>query len=176
MNTENKAKIRTIIFIAVSVIVFVVFNFMILQKERILDSGQTLLLELAPIDPRSLIQGDYMVLRYKLTTGQVKNALLGKARKGTIVLQLDENNVGRFVRIYREEELKPGEIVLNYKRRRELRFGAESFFFQEGHAKYYIRARYGELKVAPNGESVLVGLRDEDFNQMGPVPPIDEFP
>lgn len=168
MKTENKAKTRSIIFIAVSVIIFTVFNYMILQKDRILDKGQTVLLELAPRDPRSLIQGDYMVLRYKLATGPAATALKGKAQKGSIVLQLDENNAAHFVRIYKDNGLKPGEILLNYKRRRGLWFGAESFFFQEGHAKYYISARYGELKVAPNGESVLVGLRDKDFKPMGP--------
>lgn len=168
MNTENKTKRKTILFIAVSVIIFAVFDYMILQKERILDKGQTILLELAPRDPRSLIQGDYMVLRYKIATERAGKLIEGKTREGKIVLKLDENNVGKFVRVHGGEALTPGEKLLNYKHRYGLRFGAESFFFQEGHAKYYTRARYGELKVAPNGESVLVGLQDKDFNQLGP--------
>lgn len=141
---------------------------MILQKEQILKTGQAILLELAPRDPRSLIQGDYKVLRYKLATGPAKTALEGTAQKGKIVLRLDENNVAHFVRVYKGDGLEQGEIQLNYKRRRGLRFGAESFFFQEGHAMFYINARYGELRVAPGGESVLVGLRDKDFKLLGP--------
>ena len=38
--------------------------------------------------------------------------------------------------------------------------GAGSFFFQEGHGDAYEQARYGILKVAPDGGSVLVGLAD----------------
>ena len=37
------------------------------SNERILSGGQTVLLELAPVDPRSLMQGDYMALNYALT-------------------------------------------------------------------------------------------------------------
>ncbi|MFX7329222.1 GDYXXLXY domain-containing protein, partial [Acinetobacter baumannii] len=34
------------------------------QKEMLLKEGQLVLLPLAPVDPRSLMQGDYMALRY----------------------------------------------------------------------------------------------------------------
>jgi len=175
MNTKNKVKTRTILFITVSVIIFAVFNTLIIQKERILADGQTILLELAPRDPRSLMQGDYMVLRYKLADGPAEAALKGQSQKGKMVLKLDINNVAHFATLFKGDALKPGEIVLNYKHRHGLWFGAESFFFQEGHAKYYIRARYGELKVAPNGESVLIGLRDKDFKKMGPPSDADSM-
>ena len=46
--------------------------------------------------------------------------------------------------------------------------GAESFFFQEGHAAYYEKARYGEIRVAADGKSVLEGLCDEQFKPLGP--------
>jgi uncharacterized membrane-anchored protein len=36
----------------------------IVQRERILSDGRVLLLELAPVDPRSLMQGDYMALQF----------------------------------------------------------------------------------------------------------------
>ena len=38
----------------------------VLQKERLLRQGRPVLLELAPRDPRSLMQGDYMDLDYAL--------------------------------------------------------------------------------------------------------------
>ena len=41
-------------------------NFAIWQKEDVLANGRTILLELAPVDPRSLMQGDYMALRFRL--------------------------------------------------------------------------------------------------------------
>jgi uncharacterized membrane-anchored protein len=44
---------------------------------------------------------------------------------------------------------------------------AESFMFQEGHARRYSKARYGELKVSDSGASALVGLRGEGFQPLG---------
>lgn len=43
-------------------------NWSIYQKEQTLRDGQLVLFELAPVDPRSLMQGDYMSLRYREAT------------------------------------------------------------------------------------------------------------
>ncbi|RJQ16280.1 MAG: hypothetical protein C4560_09865 [Nitrospiraceae bacterium] len=50
----------------------------------------------------------------------------------------------------------------------DVRLGAESFFFQEGHAEYYSTAKYGELRVSNDGDSVLVGLRDKNLVPLHP--------
>lgn len=143
----------------------VAFN--VVHKERILSSGRTVLLELAPRDPRSLMQGDYMVLRYAIAQ-TVRNAEEPQEREGALVLTLDEHGVAQLRRLHREEvPLAPDELLLRYRLRRgELRLGAESFFFQEGHRDRYAQARYGELRVAEDGKSVLVGLRDRDRSPM----------
>ena len=140
----------------------------VIQKEYVLATGQSVLLELAPTDPRSLIQGDYMVLDYAVSREQQRD-LEQRPRDGHLVLRLDEQGVGRFVRFDTPETpLAPGEFKLRYRvRQSRMRLGAESFFFQEGHAKRYERARYGELRVADSGASVLVGLRDEQRQPMG---------
>lgn len=49
-------------------------NYDVWSKERVLRDGQAVVLELAPVDPRSLMQGDYMVLRYRLNE-QLASAL-----------------------------------------------------------------------------------------------------
>ncbi len=49
-----------------------------------------------------------------------------------------------------------------------MRIGPESFFFQEGHANYYNDARDGELRVSPAGDVLLVGLRGEELESLGP--------
>ena len=58
------------IFIASTLLVFAAFNYGIFQKEEIKANGETVLLELAPVDPRSLMQGDYMRLRYAIERSQ----------------------------------------------------------------------------------------------------------
>src|SRR3546814_17810835 len=50
----------------------------------------------------------------------------------------------------------------------EVAIGAESFLFQDGHAEAYAAARYGILKVAPDGSSVLAGLADSERRPIRP--------
>ena len=60
------------------------------------------------------------------------------------------------------------ELVIRFRKRGQVvRIGAESFFFQEGQADVYALAKYGELKVAKDGEVVLVGLRDAERKVLG---------
>ena len=44
----------------VGVGILVAVNVSIWQKEQLLDHGKVVLLPLAPVDPRSLMQGDYI--------------------------------------------------------------------------------------------------------------------
>ena len=150
---------------AVALLILATINFMIMEKEHTLAEGGTMLLRLAPQDPRSLMQGDYMVLRYALAREIPATEL--EADRGCLVVSLNEHNVAEFVRIHRNEELGSNEHLLFYRNRRGLRLGAESFFFQEGDAGLYGEARYGELKVDESGGSVLVGLRGADFSPLG---------
>ena len=67
------------------------------------------------------------------------------------------------------EPLSPGEQLIRARPRQgQVRLGAEAFHFQEGQASLYAKARYGELRVTPAGDSVLVGLRDQDRQPLGP--------
>ena len=129
------------------------------QKERLLSKGEVVLLELAPVDPRSLIQGDYMRLDYSLTRGL--EAQSGWPRDGALVVVLDANRVATLVRRDDGSALRPGELLLRYRKRgQRLRVGSDAFFFEEGSARRLEAARYAELRVAPDGNSVLAGLRD----------------
>ena len=56
---------RLLVFI-IAVVVLGVVNFEIYKKEQLLAEGMTVFLELMPRDPRSIMQGDYMVLRYNI--------------------------------------------------------------------------------------------------------------
>jgi uncharacterized membrane-anchored protein len=135
-------------------------------KEQVLQGGQLVLLELAPVDPRSLIQGDYMRLNYA-----INNELRGNEswpQDGHVVVKLDENQVAKFVRRDAGESLGPGEHRIRYRRRsRGFRIGTDAFYFQEGHASRYESAKYGEVRLAGSGESVLVGLRDARRQPLG---------
>jgi uncharacterized membrane-anchored protein len=167
---------RNMILWVVTAMVLATVNHMVFQKERVLVRGRTMLLRLAPVDPRSLMQGDYMVLRYEIARAVSRGRL---ENRGRIVVALNENDVASFIRFHRGEPLQPGEHLLSYRNRGQMRLGAESFFFQEGDAALFETAAYGELKVALSGESVLVGLRNGDFQPLGrnlPETPIEPEP
>lgn len=158
---------KKMVFLLVSFLIFSVLNFLIYQKENVLKTGRTILIKLAPVDPRSLMQGDYMRLRYDLANKIERSSAENEDIKGKIVVKLDSNDVAIFVRFYKDESLNRDEYLLVYKRiKNSIQIGAESFFFQEGHAKYYDSAQYGELKVTESGKSVLFGLRDKNFKPL----------
>jgi len=154
---------RKVIFWGTTLIVLVTVNYLILDKEETLANGRTMLLRLAPVDPRSLIQGDYMALRYAIAREVPEDQL---ENNGRIVVSLDDNDVATFLRVHQGEGLQENEKLLFYRDRGGLRLGAESFMFQEGDADLYSAAQYAELKVDAYGTSVLVGLRGENFKPL----------
>ena len=160
---------RTKLFIGASLIVFVFFNFAVWRKEQLLASGASVLLELAPVDPRSLMQGDYMRLNYQITSDpRVVEATHAADADGELVVSADADGVARFTRVHQGEPLAPDERLLRYRRRADgVRVATESFFFEEGRADVYAQARYGELRVSAGGETLLVGLRGERFELLG---------
>ena len=144
------------------------FNWSVYKKDQTLKDGQLVLLQLAPVDPRSLMQGDYMRLNYKESES---DSLREQAPpRGYAILKVDSNHIGKVVRL--QKDLKPiyeNEIILKYKTvYNRLLFGAESFFFEEGQETIYEHAVYGGLKVDDKGESLLVGLYDENFRLLEP--------
>lgn len=155
---------KTAIFCIATLMVFGVTNAMIAHKETVIRQGTSMYVELAPRDPRSLMQGDYMALRY-----QGPQSVRATERRGHYVVKLGANRVADFLRVHEGEALAEGEFLLRYTRgRRGVRIGTDSFFFQEGDGPQFASARFGELKVASSGESILVGLRKADLTPAGP--------
>ncbi|MFC1587519.1 GDYXXLXY domain-containing protein [Planctomycetota bacterium] len=158
---------KTLVFWLIAAIVLAVPNWMIVQKEKLIRSGKPVYLMLRPRDPRSLMQGDYMRLRYDINEQIRWNEYNELPASSLMVIQLDERGVARFLRFHEGEELDVGEQLLRYRRGRHIRFAPESFFFQEGTAGIYENARYAELKVSPGGDCVLIGLNDENLQPLG---------
>jgi uncharacterized membrane-anchored protein len=148
----------------------------IASKERIRRDGAPVYLRLAPVDPRSLMQGDYMALRFELAA-EIEREVLGGAggRRASpgphgvgeggfafAPLRLDARGVA---------SLAPSDAgALRFRWR--LRggrawLGTNAFFFEEGTAERYRGARLGEFRVDPaTGEAVLVALCDESLRRL----------
>jgi uncharacterized membrane-anchored protein len=159
---------RKIILLGWAVVILLAINVLIFSKEQILAHGELMLLDLAPRDPRSLMQGDYMTLRYRLAQEIEASHQWTTDADGYAVVTLGENRVVKFVRVYqRGENLNPGEYKLHYRMRGgRVKLATDAYFFQEGHAAYYNGARYGLFRVSADGDAVISGLCDGYFNTM----------
>ena len=144
-------------------------NWTIYARERLLAEGAVVLLELAPIDPRSLMQGDFMALRFKVEVDAFGPARKEDLTDGRIVVKRDARGVAAFVRRDAGEPLAADELRLRYRvRDGRVKFATNAFFFQEGHARLYERARYGEFRAARDGDLLLTHLRGEALERLGP--------
>jgi uncharacterized membrane-anchored protein len=167
---------RNIAVIALVVVLGIV-NASIFGKEKHLAEGAIVYLELAPVDPRSLMQGDYMALNFRIAQ-QVYDALPksedyrgwnsnAEAGDGYVVVSLDENNIATFNRLDNEQLLAENETRLQYRvRNGQVKFATNAFFFQEGQAQRYEAARYGQFRVDGSGEVLLAAMYDEKINRI----------
>lgn len=155
------------------------------HKEQIRRDGEVVYLELAPVDPRSLMQGDYMALRFRLAQDidrrlgdasaiEATPAAAPPARRagprrpdeGELAfapLTLDERRVATLADVADD-----GALRLRYRiHHGGVWLGTNAFFFSEGQAARLRGARYGEFRLdKSSGEAVLVGLRDAQLRPL----------
>ena len=136
---------KKLIFIAVSFLWIVVAVGLIISKQHIIRTGKTVLLETVPVDPRDFLRGDYVILRYKISTIDLQQ------------IQSEESYYGQGKRVY--VKLEPRERFWEatavktkmpvsdngvyikakvnhcYNKKLKLNYGIESYFVPEGEGK-----------------------------------------
>lgn len=162
------------IAVASLAIILMLVNWSIAGKERHLTDGKIVYLNTVPVDPRSLMQGDYMALRFGLAEEVYRALPKTQERRGWrqdvaasdafVVVSLDERRIGTFKSLDTKQPLSSGDVRMRYRiRNGELKFATNAFFFQEGHGEYFENARYGQFRVDENGELLLVSLHDDNL-------------
>jgi uncharacterized membrane-anchored protein len=160
---------------------------MILPRAAILRNGQEVRLEIAPVDPRDLFRGDYVVLAYRIGTvdlPQDATASFTRGQQVFVTLRPDAGNKSRAVAISAERPAVSGtDIViaglvtapsacrLNEAGVRDcklgtravsVRYGLESYFVPQGEGKkieLMPRARLEVVAaVAPSGQAAIKRL------------------
>lgn len=126
-------------------LILVVMTMNIIKYETHLTTGKTVLLALAPVDPRGFMQGDYMALSYALerdifdamrpkhphsTQDELGSELdveldeldtdfrIYEPSDGYVIVKIDGNNVGHFVRLAdsnSREGLTKSELPIYYR-------------------------------------------------------------
>ena len=172
----QKPAVTIIIAILGLALVLVVMTRNIIKYENHLATGDTVLLALAPVDPRGFMQGDYMTLSYALERDVF--AALNKDpgsypinEQGYVIVALDQHNVGQLVRLAanQSKNLASNEIAIYYRiRNGTMQLATNAFFFQEGHGEAFEAAEYGLFRVNDKGEPLLTNLVDDDFKVISP--------
>ena len=172
----QKPAVTIIIAILGLALVLVVMTRNIIKYENHLATGDTVLLALAPVDPRGFMQGDYMTLSYALERDVF--AALNKNpgsyptnEEGYVIVALDQHNVGQLVRLAanQSKNLASNEIAIYYRiRNGTMQLATNAFFFQEGHGEAFEAAEYGLFRINDKGEPLLINLVDKDFKVISP--------
>jgi uncharacterized membrane-anchored protein len=162
---------RKAVALAAGAAVLALVNFGIYQRERLLTEGQVVLLKLSPVDPRSLMQGDYMRLNFEAADQAFPGGRHGELGDGHIVVAVDGRKVGHFRRFADARPLAGDEMALRYRiRGGRPNFATNAYFFEEGQAKAFENAAYGEFRVDGDGEMILTRLRDSGFRALQGAP------
>lgn len=148
-----------VLFLVAGMLVFGVINAGIYKNETIKKEGERVFLKLAPVDPRSLMQGDYMRLRYEVEN-DIQKALIPKQRSGQIII--DCAKTCTFVDFYHGQPLSSYQYVMNARfLSHAVQIKPDTFLFQEGHAKFYDKAEYGVFVFDQKQHYLLLDLADE---------------
>ncbi len=157
---------NNIIILTGTALFLIVINYSFFRREATLASGDVILLDLAPRDVRSLVQGpdNSMQLSYTIAFRQEGRDL---PADGFFVIAKDSNSEAQFVRIFDGGALSSGEKLLRYRRRGgRIRLAAPSFHYNQGDAALLERARFGELRLDSSGDAILTGIRDEKYGSL----------
>lgn len=186
---KSTTKLRLGLAIVGLLIILIVINLTIRKYENHLAMAEEVLLELAPVDPRSLLQGDYMVLNYaiaepiieaieaqEIAQGNLEYAETWYtiSQDGLVVINKDVQGVGHFVRLVQHsasanQPLAQDELLLQYRiRQGQLKIATNAFFFQEGQAEAFQQAKYGLFRLNQQGQPLLTHMVDAKFKVINP--------
>lgn len=152
----RKPVVTIVIALLGLVLVICVMTMNIIKYENHLATGETVLLELAPVDPRGFMQGDYMALSYALEHDIFAALRPAKPQddldnsenlenlqpdfqpyqpsQGYVIVKLDANKVGHFVRLANSN----GDAANNNEK------------LSANERAIYYRVRHGSVQLATN--------------------------
>ncbi len=160
---------------------------MVLPRAAILRNGQEVRLEIAPVDPRDLFRGDYVILAYRIGTVDVPSNVTTSFTRGQqvfVTLRPDTSNKARAIAISAERPAVSGNDIviagsvtagstcrLNDAGNRDcklgtnavgVRYGLESYFVPQGEGKQIELMEKARLEVvaavAPSGQAAIKRL------------------
>lgn len=159
-------KHRSVLLGGIILLQFAMIGYQVWNSESILENGVTVKLELEPVDPRSLLQGDYVRLAYTISSLPQEDLSVGK--KLRVVLRKQENGLYEYGGYYEQNGVwnkpytaQPSDVIINGKTLgyERVEYGIESFFVPEGTGLEIERsAKFAFVKVGAKGDAILESL------------------
>ncbi|MFA5411365.1 MAG: GDYXXLXY domain-containing protein [Candidatus Omnitrophota bacterium] len=162
---------KKIILLLVILLWIILALAMIIPNQSILSRGRAVVLETVPVDPRDLLRGDYVVLRYKISSLDLSRIKSEKAdyRRGEVIYVRLEPK-GRFWEAAAVQSKKTadnvtyikGRVRQSYNKQLRVVYGIESYFVPEGEGKELERSMLGskssvnvEVMVDSSGNALI---------------------
>ncbi|WP_110114023.1 GDYXXLXY domain-containing protein [Bacillus sp. CGMCC 1.16541] len=152
------------ILISIIAIQLVLVSVQVTKSERLLANGKTVTLQLEPLDPRSLLQGDYVILRFTISRVELTQEPNYNEK---IKVGLVENEQGIYeYRTYvaKDQNINDqADVWINgrYKGSGNVEYGIENYFIAEGTGRdVEENAKYAKVKVGENGDALLIELEE----------------
>ena len=173
------------IVLVITALITIFYTGMLVVQNRILrESPDTMFLELAPVDPLSLFQGQYMTVEFSIE--RVRHELEADfdsldTTAWFAVVVLDGNGVGKVSELLKGNPSPQERRVLAHKYEgRNILFldvdlkrvavnkvsivmKQKEFLFQENQQRKYAGARYGYFRVSYDGRCSLEDLAGESY-------------
>lgn len=154
-----------------ALLTLVTVNLGIWQKEMLLRHGLVVFVPIEPVDPRSLMQGDYMALNFLPREVSKPESAPGEKAFGfehpRMVFTRDDQDIVSAQGPDHGQTLSARQLVIELvpKRGRWI-LVTDAFYFKEGEAERWAQARFGEFRVDAKGHAILVGLRGEGLKPL----------
>ncbi len=184
---------NTIVLLLTAITSLTYVGAIVVRHEKVAASEGTVFLQLAPVDPLSLFQGQYMNVEFMAERRLYEGSALNGAKSGhtLAVIELDGRNIGtvrEFIPPYptlsQKQELSSdygtGKFLLfgvrlgsvggdrkpqfGESRKYKIWIDQQQFLFQENNEDRYSNAKYGYFRVASDGSYQLIDLADENLN------------
>lgn len=188
----NHKQLNKLMPIILAIICMVLYAISIMGFESHKKQGDDVYVSLLPADPRSLLQGDYMALRYELHINnpniksehnhsnensdetfdnnnyewEYNNPHIQDRHKLTLWIKKDDKNILTQSYFDKQQNTTP-LIVKNPNNWLDTLYPASnSFFFAEGLGECYENAKFAHLKVDTTGKPLLVGLLGDELKPL----------
>ena len=133
----------------------------VVGAENVIRHGRQIFVALRPVDPRSMMQGDYMAIAFD-------TARLPQPEPGNRIVRAFATPDNRSVASLSLQPPEGGDAIAVELRTKSRRWfvGSDAWFFEEGLAKTFEAAKFGIFRVGPDGRLLLVGLADKDLTPL----------